>query len=70
MIKCRVKPITEWKNETVFTNPKCGHVQKFEYCTPVRCQDLKCNVDIPDIDKLYGDKHQAARVKFYAEGKL
>ena len=70
MIKCRVKPVTEWKNETVFINPKCGHVQRFEYCSPVRCQDHSCNVDVPDIDKLYGDKHQAARVKFYAEGKI
>jgi hypothetical protein len=70
MIRCRVKPVTEYKNETVFINPKCGHVQKFEYCSPVRCQDLECNVEVPDIDKLFGSKHQGDRVKFYAEGKV
>jgi hypothetical protein len=70
MLKCKTKPITEFRSETIFINPKCGHIQKFEFCTPIRCQDPKCNVDVPDIEKLFGHKNQERRVKFYAEGKL
>jgi hypothetical protein len=70
MLQCKVKSITEFRNDTVFVNPKCGHIQKFEYCTPVRCQNDGCNEDVPDIDKLFGIKHQNCRVKFYAEGKI
>jgi len=54
MLQCKVKPITEWKNETIFINPKCGHVQKFEYCSPIRCQDENCNEEVPDVEKLFG----------------
>ncbi len=70
MLKCKVKPITEYRNETIFINPKCGHVQKFEYCSPVKCQSSGCSENVPDIDKLFGATHQDHRVKFYAEGKL
>ena len=70
MIQCKVKPMTEWKNETVFINPKCGHVQRFEYTSPVRCQHHSCNADVLDVDKLYGIKGQGNRIKFYAEGKV
>jgi len=70
MIRCVIKPITEWRYETTFTNPKCGHVQKFDYCTPIKCQNLDCNADVVDVDKLFGKHHQDRRVKFYAEGKI
>jgi len=70
MLQCRVKNITEYRNEVIFINPKCGHVQKFDYVTPVRCQALDCKESVPDIDKLIGSKRQDFRVKFYAEGKL
>ena len=70
MIQFKVKPITEWRNETIFINPKCGHPQKFEYATPVRCQDHLCLELVPQIDKLFGIKNQENRVKFFAEGKI
>lgn len=70
MIKCKIKPITEWRYETVFINPKCGHVQSFDYYTPKICQDANCNVEVIDVDKLFGKFKQHNRVKFYAEGKI
>ena len=70
MIKCRVKPITEWRYETVFTNPKCGHIQTFDYCAPKICQNTSCRAEVEDIDKLFGKLRQSNRVKFYIEGKI
>lgn len=70
MYKLRIKNPNEHKKEMIFINPKCGHVQICDYSIPFRCQDKACLEDIPQVDRLAGDKNQGARVKFFAEGKI
>lgn len=70
MQQIKVKSLTDHKKEIVYVNPKCGHVQKGDYTLPFTCQDPNCKENIPQVDKLFGERNQDARVRFYAEGKL
>lgn len=70
MVQLKYKRISEYRGTILYRNPKCGHVQSFEYSAPFVCQETACRQKIADVDKLVGDKNQDRRVKFYVEGVL
>jgi hypothetical protein len=71
MIQLRVKDGVAYNQKNViFTNPKCGHEQDFNYSAPYTCQDTTCTERIPDVDRLIGSTNCDNRVKYWAEGKV
>jgi hypothetical protein len=70
MQQIKVKSLTEHKKEIIYINPKCGHTQKADYSLPFRCQEVNCTEEVTQVDKLFGERNQDSRVKFYVEGKL
>lgn len=70
MFQLSVKPGIGAQKTIYFTNPKCGHELEFGYSAPYRCQDPSCNEVVPPIEKLMVEHSAAARVKYFAEGKL
>jgi hypothetical protein len=70
MYQLKVKPGTGNQKTMYFINPKCGHELSFSYSTPTVCQAPNCSEKPPQIDRLEGDYSTAARVKYFAEGKL
>ena len=70
MYQLKIKPGTGNLKDIYFIMPKCGHELKFGYSTPYKCQHPDCKEKPPAVDKLEGEYATAARVKYFAEGKL
>lgn len=70
MLQCRVKPGNGALKTVYFTNPKCGHELEFSYNTPYICQNPDCHEKPTEIDRLISDYGQAARVRYFAEGRI
>lgn len=72
MFQLKIKPGVGQQKTVYFKNPKCGHMVEFTYSAPFNCPGAGCKEKPPSVDKLIGDYSvaQAARVKYFAEGKL
>jgi hypothetical protein len=70
MLTLRVKPGIGNLKTIFFKMPKCGHELEFSYTAPYTCQDTNCKEKPPSVDRLIGDYAIAARLKYYAEGKI
>ena len=60
-----------YNNKKFFFRPeKCGHLNDFRYSAPRKCEFPGCEVELPDVHRLYGNTNQYVRVKYFAEGKI
>lgn len=71
MYSLRVKPgVLKYEKTVYFTNPKCGHSIEFKHSVPFKCPVDGCKDVPPMVQRLLDEHAVAARVKYFAEGKL
>ena len=70
MLQLKVKPDVGYTKTIYYKMPKCGHEIEFNYTTPFKCQEAGCDEKPEQIDRLYGEHSMAARVRYFAEGKI